>query len=134
VLRLPWQADRGQLRLFALILGLLLVALARGWRHASGIGSAALGALGLALLVLAIVAPFRVRGLYLLWLTATAPIAWIVSYVLLGVLYFIVITPIGLTLRVLGKNALLLRRPPSRRTLWHPRPRPQGFESYRRQT
>jgi hypothetical protein len=134
VLRLPWQADRRQLRVFALGLALLLALLAaRRWHHAPGLGAWLLGAAALAVLAPALADPSRIRGLYLLWLVAIAPLAWAVSYLLLGILYFLVITPIGLARRLLGRDALALRRRPAPGTLWHPRPRPQGFESYRRQ-
>jgi multisubunit Na+/H+ antiporter MnhB subunit len=139
VLRLPWKADRRQLRVFGVVLGLLLAAPAAralaGHRGPGvGLGTAVLGAVGVVILVLAGIDPPRLRGIYLLWLVAVAPVAWVVSYLLLGALYFLVITPIGLARRLLGHDALALRRPPAGSTLWRRRPPPPpGFESYRRQ-
>ena len=37
---------------------------------------------------------------------AVFPIGWVVSHLLLGVVYFLVLTPIGLTLRALGRDPL----------------------------
>lgn len=134
MLKVQWQPHRKQLRMFALGLGVLMVAgAARGWHHHPGVLSGVLGGAGLALVGLGLVAPSRVRGLYLLWLAAVAPLGWVVSYLLLAALYFLVITPIGLTLRLLGRDPLRLRRSPNRRTFWYLRRQPESFESYRRQ-
>ena len=46
------------------------------------------------------------RRIYVGWMYAVYPIGWAVSHVLLGVVYFVVITPIGLALRLLRHDPL----------------------------
>ena len=50
--------------------------------------------------------PASRRRIYVGWMYAVYPIGWTVSHLLLGVVYFLVITPIGLTLRMLGHDPL----------------------------
>src|SRR5262245_31960768 len=77
---------RGQpARLWSLILGGLLIALARAWA----------------------------RGLtqvYRLWMTVGEAFGWINTRIILGVLFYLLFTPLGLFMRLRGKD-------PMRRTL-----------------
>jgi hypothetical protein len=40
------------------------------------------------------------------WMRAFYPVGWIVSHTLLGVIYYLVLTPIGLTFRLLRRDPL----------------------------
>jgi hypothetical protein len=48
----------------------------------------------------------------------------LVSPIVLGVMFFLVITPMGLIMRALGKNPLRLRFDPAARSYWLPRQPP----------
>ena len=50
--------------------------------------------------------PASRRRIYVGWMHAVYPIGWTVSHLLLGVVYFVVITPIGLALRILRRDPL----------------------------
>ncbi len=58
------------------------------------------------------------RPIYLGWLYATLPIGWVVSHVLLGAVYYLVFTPVGLLLRLLGKDPMTRRLKPADATYW----------------
>ncbi len=61
--------------------------------------------LGLAVLYYA-VPPLR-RPIYLGWIYAAFPIGWLLSHLLLAVIYYLVLTPIALVMRLLvGRDAL----------------------------
>ncbi len=49
--------------------------------------------------------PFR-RPMYLTWMRAVYPLGWTVSHVLLILLYYGIVTPIGLVMRMLGRNPM----------------------------
>jgi len=65
-----------------------------------------LAGLGLAAGLLAGLAPRAIRPLYVSLLAITAPIGFVLSYVILGVLFYLVITPVGLVLRRVGYDPL----------------------------
>ena len=50
--------------------------------------------------------PASRRRIYVGWMYVVYPIGWTVSHLLLGVVYFVVITPIGLALRLLRRDPL----------------------------
>jgi Saxitoxin biosynthesis operon protein SxtJ len=63
-----------------------------------------------------------VRPVFVGWMIAAFPIGWLVSKVLTAALFFTVFTPIALIFRLLGRDALMLRRDPDRPTYWTPKP------------
>ncbi len=58
------------------------------------------------------------RPFYLGWIYAALPIGLTVSFILLGVVYFLVLTPIALVLRLLGRDALALRYDEKMSSYW----------------
>ena len=81
--------------------------------------------LGIAFAVIAVsvgitglIRPFAVRVIFLAAIAATMPIGRVVSYVLLGSLYYLVFAPIGFVFRVRGRDALARRRDDGRLTHW----------------
>ncbi|MBI2152898.1 MAG: hypothetical protein HYV92_03075 [Candidatus Rokubacteria bacterium] len=73
----------------------------------------------------------RLRALWKGWLRIARAIGTVNTVVLLTVLYWLVVAPLGLILRLLGKDPLRLRRGPER-TLWHEK-RPVHLDSLHRQ-
>jgi len=61
---------------------------------------------GIALTVMFFAVPRIRRWLYLGWGYAMYPIAWAVTHAVLGIAYFVVATPIGITLRLFGRDPL----------------------------
>jgi hypothetical protein len=61
---------------------------------------------------------------------ATYPVGFVVSYVVLALVYFIVLTPIGLVMRLLGHDPLLRTFDPAAKSYWIPRDKAKTVESY----
>ena len=61
--------------------------------------------------------PPLIRPVFVGLILATFPIGWVVSHVLLGAIFYGVVTPIGLALRLTGHDPLELR-PPTGNSLW----------------
>jgi hypothetical protein len=82
----------------------------------------ALGVAALAVGLTGLARPSAVRPVFVGWMVLAFPVGWLVSRLLLAALYYTVFTPIGLLFRLLGRDALELRRRPDRPTYWSPRP------------
>jgi len=50
--------------------------------------------------------PVLMRPIYVAWMVAAFPIGWTVSHLLLGVIFYLVITPLGLLMRMLGHDPM----------------------------
>ena len=77
--------------------------------------------------------PASRRPIYIGWMYAAFPIGWTVSHILMAIIYYAVITPIGLIIRATGRDPLLRRFDRSARTYWTPRALPGDVGRYFRQ-
>ena len=58
------------------------------------------------------------RPLYLGWMYLAFPIGWVISHVILAIVYYVVFTLTGLVLRLLGRDPLQRRFEPDAPTYW----------------
>lgn len=73
------------------------------------------------------------RFIYRTWMFAALPIGWTFSHVILAAIYYGVITPIGLALRLTGHDAMRRRFDPNASSYWLPRRVPADPARYFRQ-
>ena len=78
-----------------------------GVRSAIGVAAIVVGVAGL-------VAPASVRPIYSGWMIVAFPIGWTISKLMLGTVFFIVFTAVGMVFRLTGRDALRMRRAPAR--------------------
>ncbi len=77
--------------------------------------------------------PAFVRLYYIGWMLAVFPIGWLVSHVVLAVSYYLVFTPVGFIMRMLGHDPLNLRFDRTAPTYWIERTQERGVDDYFRQ-
>ena len=65
--------------------------------------------------------PSMRRPLYLGWMYAAFPIGWTVSHLVLAAVYYLVLTPTGLIMRMLGHDPMNRRLDRDAPTYWTPR-------------
>ena len=78
---------------------------------------------GLLLAGLGAAAPRCLKEIYIGWMTLAFVMGWIMSSVLLTLFFYLVVTPIGLVARCLGKDLLRQRWEASAPTYWLARDR-----------
>ncbi len=127
---IEWEPPRTQLRHFGWVLALVLAV--AGARLAPAPAALALELLAALMFALGTVWPSSLRWPFLAVAVATAPAAWVVSRVLLTVVYYGLLTPLALGLRLLGRDTLRCRLEPQAATYWQPRVRVRERRSYRR--
>ncbi|MHC4128509.1 MAG: SxtJ family membrane protein [Planctomycetota bacterium] len=64
------------------------------------------------------VLPSLRRPLYAAWMLAAFPIGWLISHVLLAVVYYVVLTATGLVMRLLGHDPMQRRLDPDASSYW----------------
>ena len=91
-------------------------------------------ALGALLFLLGVFVPSRLSALNRLWLKVGTAIAIVVNPIVLGLLFFLVITPMALFMRIVGKRPLRLAADRTAATYWIEREPPaDGASTMRRQ-
>jgi hypothetical protein len=97
--------------------------------HAPSLGW--LGGAG-AWLVVALAYPKALAPLYKGWMAFGHVLGWINARIILGLVFFVVVTPIGLVMRLFGKDLLRMRSPRSA-SYWIKRDQPLDPKSLRNQ-
>jgi hypothetical protein len=89
-----------------------------------------LAALGSVALLFSLVAPKANRVLYVGLTLVAFPIGFVLSYVIMGTLFFLIIGPIAVLFRLLGRDSMHRAYDPSTPTYWHTAKPPRDKESY----
>src|SRR2546421_535408 len=108
LLELNRNPSQRELKQFGAIAVPFLCALVGAWcaRHGSWTPAGAAWGVGVVSLLVGLLEPRWLRPIFVGWMVAAYPIGWVVSHLLLAVIYFLVITPIGCLLRVMGRDPL----------------------------
>lgn len=83
--------------------------------------------------IFAIAAPQALRWLYVGLSVLGFPIGFVFSYIIVTIMFFLVVTPIALLFKVIGRDSLKLRPDPQATTYWVRRTPPDSVKRYFRQ-
>ena len=131
----PFQPTEKALRQFAIAWLVFFLSfgahqyLARGHRPlglAVGLLAVCVGGLGL-------VKPGALRWLFVSWMVLAFPIGWLMSQLILLMMFYVIITPVALLFRLRGRDLLLRRPTPGLASFWRPKETPRDVQSYFRQ-
>ena len=114
--------DRKTLRNFGLVVGGVLVILATylTWKGDWNAGSAAIiaGLVGSFLLVVGLTIPQLLSSIYPAWMALALVLGTVMTAVLLTLVFYLVVSPIGLLMRLAGKDPMNRKPDPTRATYW----------------
>gem|GEM_PF-332640 len=123
-------------RSFGLLFGAVFALLAgygwlfKGWSLAVVLS---LVAVAVAFVLLGFVAPKVLRPLNWLWFQLGQLLGKIVSPIVLGAIFYLLLTPVSLVTRLFGRDELRLKRKASQTTYWldraPPGPEPESFKN-----
>jgi len=122
------------LRQFA-VLGLVFfggLAVWRTWHGQSGDWTIAIAIAAVLIGGAGLIAPAVLRPIYMGWMILAFPIGWTVSRIALALMFFLMFTGVAVVFRLIGRDALRLRRPKGD-TYWVPKSTPHAGEEYLRQ-
>ena len=99
----------------------------------SSLLTAVLAVVGVVVGVAGVLRPSLVRPVFVGWTLAVYPIGWVISRVTLAVCYYLVLTPVALAFRLIGRDALRRRLEPGTESYWRPKPGAKSPADYLRQ-
>jgi hypothetical protein len=134
LIRVNHNPSRRQLQIFALLwlIAFALLGLTT-WRHGHGLPAYAIWVAGIVVPLLGAMVPGLLRIVYLTATYATLPVGLTVSLVTLLAVYYLVISPLGLLLRLLGHDPMQRRFDRGASTYWSPREKSESPSRYFRQ-
>ena len=74
-----------------------------------------------AFILLGLVAPIILKPIQKIWMTLAIILGWVMTRVILCILFYVIVTPIGLISRLFGKRFLDLEFDENARTYWVPK-------------
>ncbi|MDA0917549.1 MAG: SxtJ family membrane protein, partial [Planctomycetota bacterium] len=83
--------------------------------------------------IVGVLSPAFIRIVYVVWMAAVFPIGFVVSNVVLAVVFYGVVWPIGILTRLTGRDALQLRFDREAKTYWNARQPTRDPRRYFRQ-
>ncbi len=101
------------------------------WRHL-GAGWPLIS-IGTVLILAAGLAPLRLKWVHGPWMIVSLALGWIVTRILLTMVFFFVVTPIGLLQRLFGKRVIEVAFKADAASYWQARTAPPMPEDYEKQ-
>ena len=133
LVEISWNPERRQLRNFGIsalaasaVISLLLYAL-------KGLGiqwAFIIFGVGFAIFLSSLISAKLTRIIYLGLMLVTLPVGWMVSFVLLAVCYFVLLMPLGLVFRLVGRDALCRKFDRAAKSYWLAHRPPDRLERY----
>ena len=127
--------SRRELRTFSACLAAFLAIVA--WIVTRRTGSVETGAIVLAVGVLSggcgLIWPGVIRPIFIGLNIATYPIGWVMTHVIMAVIFYLVVTPVGVIMRLTGRDPMERAFDRSAKTYWKPRQPPADNGRYFRQ-
>ena len=87
-------------------------------------------AFGFIVFIISMISLKLTKMIYLGMILLTMPIGWVVSFILMAAFYFLLLAPLGLIFRLIGRDPLCRKFDPTAKSYWLSRQPPRGLEQY----
>jgi len=111
-----------EFRKFGLTIGIFLIALSIVLFIKTGNLALVFFGTGLSLLLVGLLVPKILRPLYIIWMSLATVLGALMSRFILGLIFYLIFTPIGLVMRILHKDLLDREIEPDSSSYWKIRP------------
>ena len=113
------KSEKSDLRNFGIIVGIILLIISGFlfWKEKESFQIFL--AIGITLFLTAIAIPGVLKPVYYIWMIFAIILGWFMTRLILSLLFYVVFTSIGLTLRFFGKQFLELRWDKSKESYWN---------------
>jgi hypothetical protein len=123
-----------ELRQFAGIWMFAALIFLGAWLYCKGSGAAFyVWGTGAAIALLGLVLPNSMRGLFVVLQYAAFPFGWVMSHIILAVVFFAVLTPLGLLKRMVAGDRLARKPDPAAKSYWVPHAASTPHQDYFKQ-
>jgi hypothetical protein len=123
LIEINWNPEKRELRKFGLIAVVALGAAGIILRYIFGVSAiwaVSAAAAGLCIFLVTLISPGAGRIIYLALTFAALPIGLVISFILMAAFYFLILTPVGLVFKLIGRDSLARRFEPDSPTYWTP--------------
>ena len=121
IVDINWNPSKKELKVFSLLL-IVFFAIVAWLAHGKGASVETtwlIAGSGAVVGIAGVLFPAFIRVIYVVWMAAVFPIGFVVSNVVLAVVFYGVVWPIGLLAKLTGRNALQLGFDREAKTYWN---------------
>ena len=113
------KSEKSDLRKFGITIGIILVMIAGFlfWKEKESFQIFL--TVGAVLCIFGVVIPVILKPIYWIWMIFATILGWIMTRIILSILFYVILTPIGLIPRLFGKQFLELKWNRTNRTYWN---------------
>ena len=136
LVEINWHPKRKQLRSFgkiALLITAIISLLLYVLKGVSIPWALAIFAVGFTIFLISMISSRLTGMIYVVLMAVTFPIGLVVSFTLLAIFYFLLLAPLGLIFRLMGRDALCRKLDATAESYWLSRQEPESTEQYFRQ-
>ena len=98
------------IRSFGITIGIIILIISAVLFYYDNSSHQIIAYLGGGLIGLGILIPILLKPIYILWMTFAVILGWVMTRVILSLMFYLIITPIGLLTRLLGEDFLALKK------------------------
>ena len=113
------KSEKSDLRKFGITVGVILLIIAGFLFWKEKVSFQLVLAIGIILFAFGITIPVLLKPVYLVWMIFATILGWLMTRVILSLLFYVMFTPIGLISRLFRKQFLELRWDRSQDTYWN---------------
>jgi hypothetical protein len=133
MIEINWNPKRKELRDFgiiALVASVILSLVLYFLKHLALPWILVIISVGFIIFISSLLSAKTTRIIYLGMILLTFPIGWVMSFLVLAIFYFLIITPVGLFFRLIGHDPLHRNFEPSVKSYWQKRQSPEKVDRY----
>ena len=127
--------SKKDLRIFSLATLVFLAIV--GWivwrKTGSAAAAAGIATVGAVVALLGFSIPRAIRPVFIALMVINYPIGWVVTHIVMAVIFYLVVTPLAVIMKLSGRDPMERRFEPSAKTYWKPRPTETDSSRYFRQ-
>jgi RsiW-degrading membrane proteinase PrsW (M82 family) len=109
------------------------VAVAQEFYHHRHVLALVLGILAATVGPMGLVWPRAIKPIFVAWMVLVFPIGWTISHAILGILFYLMFSPVALLFRIIGRDTLALKPRRNVASYWSLKPKPKDKSEYLRQ-
>jgi hypothetical protein len=109
------------------------VAVAQEFYHHRHVLALVLGTLAATVGPMGLVWPRAIKPIFVGWIVLAFPIGWTISHAILGILFYLMFSPVALLFRIIGRDALALKPRRNLASYWSLKRKPKDKSQYLRQ-
>lgn len=133
MIEINWHPKRKELRNFGIIALIALSSISLLLYIFKDLGTQwiiIIAGIGFIIFLSSLISAKLTRMIYIGLTLATLPIGWIVSFILLATFYFLILTPLALVFRLIGRDPLYRKFESTAKSYWFERRHPDTVDRY----